>query len=286
MLTNPTRAPLDSQLPFITLSDGRTGLRSGLQVEVSEPADHRELSAPNHQPSTFDSQPILDFIASDETLDRCDEVIQAGGWRLDAYQRNPVFQNAHQYGDIIFTLGKALITEIRSRSPHGNSQPTAPYLFQRVQFAIEANPMARIAYALYKGKFLNAVSVGFIPLRWANGDGTEHHMGRTFPPTEGEGQGEEALSLDTRHSTPASFRRRYLEQELLEVSAVGIPANPNALQLALKSGAIEKTDLRDLLELLDTVLHSSISGQGSREPEADAQKLLTLARDVWQLLKR
>src|SRR6266478_695489 len=132
MFTNPTRAPLDSQLPCITLSDGRTGLRSGLQVEVSEPADHRELSAPNHQPPTLNSQPILDFIASDETLDRCDEVIQAGGWRLDAYQRNPVFQNAHQYGDIIFTLGKALITEIRSRSPHGNSQPTAPYLFQRV----------------------------------------------------------------------------------------------------------------------------------------------------------
>src|SRR5438445_7524866 len=37
----------------------------------------------------------------------------------------------------------------------------------RSQFATEANPMARIAYALYKGKFLNAVSVGFIPLRWA-----------------------------------------------------------------------------------------------------------------------
>ena len=46
------------------------------------------------------------------------------------------------------------------------------------------------------------------------------------------------------------FRRRYLEQELLEVSAVAIPANPNALALGLKSGAVEKSDLRDLAELL------------------------------------
>src|SRR5262249_44438445 len=125
---------------------------------------------------------ILDFIASDETLDRYHEIISASGWKLANYQRNPVFQNAHQYGDIIFTLGKALATEIRVgvRGSH---------LFQRIQFATEANPMARIAYSLYKGKFLNAVSVGFVPVRWENG-------------------GEET-----------SYRRKYLEQELLEVSA-------------------------------------------------------------------
>ena len=58
-------------------------------------------------------------------------------------------------------------------------------------------------------------------------------------------------TLDTRPSTHSSgYRRKYLEQELLEVSAVGIPANPDALQLGLKAGAIEKADLQDLLELL------------------------------------
>src|SRR3989442_3694663 len=182
MRTNLTLSPIDSELPFVTLSDSRTGLRSGLQVEISEPsADPVSLSHPlgasDPQPSTLNSQPILDFIASDETLDRCDEVILAGGWRLDAYQRNPVFQNAHQYGDIIFTLGKALITEIRQSRTLHSPIPT-PHLYQRIQFATEANPMARIAYALYKGKFLNAVSVGFIPLRWANADGAEHHIDR------------------------------------------------------------------------------------------------------------
>jgi len=188
----------------------------------------------------------LDFIASDETLDRYDEIIVASGWRLVNYRRNPVFQNAHQYGDVIFTLGRALITEVR-----------AGRLFQRIEFATEVNPMARIAYGLYKGGFLNAVSVGFIPLRWQNGD--ENCMGRSR--RAGEALTEQSKienrkskidqSLLTSAPTVGTgFRRKYLEQELLEVSAVGIPANPNALQLGVKEGAIEKADLQELLELL------------------------------------
>ena len=50
-----------------------------------------------------------------------------------------------------------------------------------------------------------------------------------------------------------AWSRKYLEQELLEVSAVGIPANPNALILALKAGAVSENDLHDLRRLLSTV---------------------------------
>src|SRR5262249_2103512 len=48
----------------------------------------------------------------------------------------------------------------------------------------------------------------------------------------------------------SSFKRKYLDQELLEVSAVGIPANPDALRLAYKSGAIGKSEVQELLCLL------------------------------------
>src|SRR5205814_8752959 len=113
-------------------------------------------------------------------------------------------------------LGRALATEVR-----------AGKLYQRVQFATDVNPMAKIAYGLYRGKFLNAVSVGFIPVRWENG------------------------GPDT------AFSRRYLEQELLEVSAVAIPANPHALALGLKSGAVEKADLSDLADLIHQTLDTS-----------------------------
>jgi uncharacterized protein len=194
----------------------------------------------------------LDFISSDESLDRYSEIISASGWKLDNYKRNPVFQNAHQYGDILFTLGRALITEIRSG---GSSitpplhHSTTPYLFQRIEFACDINPMAKIAYGLYKGKFLNAVSVGFVPLRWEDG------------------------------SEEKGYRRKYLEQELLEVSAVGIPANPNALALGLKSGAIQKSDLRDLSDLIHLTLDRPTC------PTSPSQDVLRFARQLHSLLK-
>jgi hypothetical protein len=167
--------------------------------------------------------PLIDFIASDETLDRYGEIIVASGWRLENYRKNPIVQNAHQYGDILFTIGKALVTEVRGGR-----------LFQRVEFATEVNPMARIAYGLYKGRFLNAVSVGFVPLRWETG------------------------------GPKSGFQRKFIEQELLEVSAVAIPANPNALQLALRQGAVDRSDLHELAQLLAVLVRRFTPAATSR----------------------
>jgi HK97 family phage prohead protease len=186
--------------------------------------------------------PILDFVASDNTIDRYAEIIDPAGWQLDNYRRNPVFQNSHQYGDILFTLGKALITEVRNGK-----------LFQRIQFATEVNPMARIAYGLYQAKFLNAVSVGFVPLRWEDG------------------------------AANASYRRKYLEQELLEVSAVGIPANPNALQLGLKSGAVAREDLRELADLLKCATSSNKTTDPIQS--LNAPQLLHFAKNIRDVLR-
>src|SRR6266576_4128911 len=219
-IENP-KSQIENRL--VPLHDGRPGLRETVPVEIREPAI-----------SENSCNSCLDFVSSDGTLDRYNEIIVPAGWKLATYHRNPVFQNAHQYGDIIFTLGRAITTEVRTVGPSG---PSGPALFQRIEFATDVNPMARIAYGLYKGKFLNAVSVGFIPLRWENG-------------------------------TPDSgYSRKYLEQELLEVSAVAIPANPNALAVGLKSGAIEKSDLRDLSDLLCQALsapQSKIENQNSK----------------------
>jgi len=80
----------------------------------------------------------------------------------------PIYQLSTKYGDIIFTLGRALITEVRRRplsSSGGEGRgEEASYLFQRIQFAVDSNPMAKIAHALYANGFLRAVSVGFIRL--------------------------------------------------------------------------------------------------------------------------
>lgn len=188
---------------LITLSTGQAGLRSALPVSATPattPAEGGRATA---------ALPTMDFVASDATLDRAREVILPEGWRLENFRRNPVFQNAHHYDNILFTLGRATEVEVRGGR-----------LWLRVQFATHINPLARMAYELYRGGFLRAVSVGFIPLRWENG----------------------------HERTP--WRRRFLEQELIEVSAVAVPANPNALALAAKAGAVTRTDLRALHELL------------------------------------
>lgn len=223
-----------------TLCDGRAGLRGGLRVDAREAGS----------PADSCSGPVIEFTASDETLDRCNEVICASGWQLDAYRRNPVFQNAHQYGDILFTLGRALVTEVR-----------AGRLFQRVEFATGVSPMARIAYGLYRGRFLNAVSVGFVPLRWEDMDGA------------------------------APCRRRYLQQELLEVSAVSIPANPNALQLGLKAGFVERRDIRDLLDVLQARPDQGrLQAPGGRtaaagEPVSAVPDLFAFARELRRIMR-
>ena len=88
---------------------------------------------------------------------------------------------------------------------------------------------------------LQAASVGFIPLKWEDSEPTPNH---NLNPNQ-------------------AWARRYTEQELLEVSAVGIPANPNALTLALRAGAVEESDLRELFALLKHLIGASDSSCSS-----------------------
>lgn len=224
---------------LVTLCDGRSGLRGGMQVEIRVPED-------------AGNEPIIEFIASNETLDRYDEIIAVDGWDLTNYRRNPVFQNSHKYGDILFTLGKGLVTEVRQVASAGKA------LVQRTLFATGINPVAKLAYDMYRQKFLNAVSVGFIPIRWETG------------------------------SDQSPYRRKYLQQELLELSAVSIPANPDALQLALRAGAVDRSDVRELAQFLkpfcgdEARSESNASAAGS---EANAAQLLQFARDLQRMLR-
>lgn len=257
----------NSPLP-VTLHNGTVGLRALLQIETREPG-----------PSTLDSGPptaVLDFISSTATLDRYQEIIEPAGWQLASYRRNPVFQNAHNYSDILFTLGKALITEIRPfprEAPNKLSTPNShpsTVLYQRIQFATDVNPIARIAYGLYKGAFLNAVSVGFVPIRWEDGPAS-------------------TASGSTGVTPASSCRRRYLEQELLEVSAVAIPANPDALALGVKSGAVTKDDLADAFDLLHCVALDYGPWRPAHVPDSQLStlnpQLLTFARELRRILR-
>jgi uncharacterized protein len=217
---------------LVELQSGRMGLLATLPIRMTPDEDDED---------------VLHMRASDETLDRYDETIVADGWQLENYRRNPVIQNAHQYGDIMFTIGRADRTEVVSGA-----------LVQVWRFASKANPLAKIARDLYRGKFLNASSVGFIPLEYENG------------------------------AEKAGYRRRYTKQELLEVSAVGIPANPNALALGVKEGAVDKSDLRELAHMLSCYVSDRDRGDnrhavGSALQWVQARQLLD---DVCRISRR
>ena len=140
---------------------------------------------------------ILELVGSSENLDRDGELIKASGWQLDNYRKNPVVLWAHDYRQP--PIGKTIGVEVRDGR-----------LVFRVEFApAETYPFADVIYNLYKGGFLNAASVGFIPLETEGGKGKSD-----------------------------SACRIYLKQELLELSAVPVPSNPDALTVARTQGLI------------------------------------------------
>lgn len=217
---------------LVELAPGRSGLRSCVEVKATV------------DPANAD---LLTMVASDATLDRYAEVIDAAGWDLKNYLRNPVIQNSHMTEDILHTIGKAEKTWVENGK-----------LMQVWRFASAANPVAKVARDLYAGGFLNASSVGFLPIRWEQG------------------------------SEAAGYNRKFVAQELLEVSAVAIPANPSALALGVKSGAVQVADLRELAQLLKHFVSKDgpepkpgASGSG-----AEIAHLATMAKQLNEVLRR
>ena len=135
-----------------------------------------------------DPEDRMTFVISTGDVDRHGDVIAPQGWRLEAYQRNPVFLWAHDYTRPV--IGRAVTVW---REPQG--------LLARMEFAPTA--FAQEVAMLYRNSYQRGVSVGFKPLAYE----------------------------ERRHETTGKLLGiRFLEQELLEVSAVPVPANRNALR--------------------------------------------------------
>lgn len=120
----------------------------------------------------------FEVVATTEDTDRDGEVIRADGWDFEPYKKNPIVLWAHNFYDM--PIGK--VTEIIQE---GN-RIIAKGVFAPTEKAQEVRKV-------YDGKFLNTVSVGFIPR-------------------------EREMNIITR-------------AELLELSFVPVPANPNAIAI-------------------------------------------------------
>jgi len=128
---------------LVTLNTGAIGLRGGLHCEV------RDVGG---------DDPVMDFIGSDNTIDRYNEVVEQAGWQLENFRLNPVIPDCHDYSSIARILGRAESVNVV------NGQ-----LVNRVRFCLD-NPLGAIAYKMALGGFIKSQSVGFLPLEWVNGN--------------------------------------------------------------------------------------------------------------------
>ena len=148
----------------------------------------------------------LTFVFSDESVDRYGDVIYARGWDLANFNANPIALFGHDASTVENVIGRAKNVRVEGSALIGD-----------IEFmGADVNPNAEAVYQMVKGGFLKTVSVGFQPIEWE-------------------------LSKDKSRPQGVNFKK----QELLEISIVPIPANPNALVQAKAAGiAIERLGLQ------------------------------------------
>lgn len=141
---------------------------------------------------------------STSTPDRSRDIVRPEGVQLDNYIKNPVVAFGHNYSGL--SIGKTV-----------DIQKVTEGIIAKVEFTPKGvYPLADQLYEMYKGGFMNAWSIGFIPKKWVD----KEDGGRDFQ-----------------------------EWELLEYSAVLVPDNPEALTL-LRSKGVDVKPLEKAMEAL------------------------------------
>lgn len=186
------------------------------------------------QPGTQTGDRKMTFVASDATRDSYGTVLMPDGWVLDRFNGNPVigYQHGLHYTsdpDSVIGKGRAWIEDGK--------------LMVEIEFEPEGmNARADKIWKKLEFGTLNAVSVGFIPIegRWGVGEEAPGKPNETY---------------------------YYTKMELLEVSVVNIPANPNAL----KNEDDSETDR--LADLRKAALEEARTTEGEDDGDAEARKL-------------
>jgi hypothetical protein len=167
-----------------------------------------------------DEQRSLLAWASTRALDRHRDIIEPRSFEehLPHYRQNPIVLAAHTHVGFDAAeptvIGKSLKEEIF---------PRKGLLFEP-QFT-DATELGEKYWRLYRDKVMQAWSVGIIPHEWERGKSTSDDEG------------------------PPPFRYRFTKVELIEISAVAVPANREALSKALQNGYEVPDEIREDLEL-------------------------------------
>ena len=142
----------------------------------------------------------VQFTISKEVVDRDGDILRASGVDFSNYMKNPVFLSFHNSRE--FPLGKVTKFWVEGNAVKAIVYfPPIEELSTNPEQASEKAKLVDFTYHCYKTGMLNAVSVGFIPLEWV--------------------ENENGFDIQ--------------KWELLEFSAVAVPANQDAIAEAVKS---------------------------------------------------
>jgi HK97 family phage prohead protease len=190
-----------------------------------------------------DEERSFEAVASTEAVDRDGDIIRANGWKIKNYIKNPVVLWGH-FSDML-PIAKATKIKIDGKN-----------LMFKPQFVPkEINPFADQVYQMYKAGYLKSFSVRFDPIKWEE-----------LPVREGE----------------RKRGREYTEQELLEISAVNIPANPQAMVSRDYRDFIVKSFIADNIDSInDPVLKEKLL-----KGELDLDEIEKLRKEIIELKGR
>jgi len=105
----------------------------------------------------------LDFILSDATPDRYDDIILSAGWRLDAFNRNPIALFAHNSS---FPIGVWKSVRVENNALRGTLVLAPKGSSDRIDEL----------HALIEADVLKAVSVGFTPISYEERKGDTYGL--------------------------------------------------------------------------------------------------------------
>ena len=219
---------------------------------ATEQAPQRQFGYARAAADDVEQTRTITFVASTAARDRHRTVLNQENWQLGNFARNGIVGYQHNvYGDSLCTppspddvIGKAV-------ARMENGELLADITFEPASI----NEQAEKIFQKLRFGSLNAVSVGFLPIgqgRWGVGDEAAGGANETY---------------------------YFAGQELLEISVVNLPSNPEAVGRALRDQAsnaimfvkralgqdysfsdIEGMQVGEVLRLLDTVPHGRGAG--------------------------
>lgn len=192
---------------FLT-ADKDFEVKSFDEIGMSIEEAHTLLKAKGIKIKEGIEQRIMRFVGSDETVDKQGDIVKQN-FVLENFNKNSVFMFNHDY----FQPPIGVILQVTTEGKEGSKKT----LFDAVFADGDVSAFADSIFRLYDNGFMKAVSIGFIPLKVTRVEDED----------------------DRKDLGLGRFGVVFDKSELLELSAVPIGANNNALLNAYK-GAFQK----------------------------------------------